>query len=38
LRSAGDAARLPVIARSEDGLIERHRIRSTLYKGRSSTG
>lgn len=26
------------IARSEDGLIERHRIRSTLYKGRSSTG
>ena len=26
------------IARSEDGLIERHRIRSTLYKGRSSIG
>jgi len=26
------------IVRSEDGLIERHRIRSTLYKGRSSTG
>jgi hypothetical protein len=26
------------IARSEDGLIERHRVRSTLYKGRSSTG
>jgi hypothetical protein len=24
--------------RSEDGLIERHRVRSTLYKGRSSTG
>jgi hypothetical protein len=26
------------IARSEDGMIERHRVRSTLYKGRSSTG
>lgn len=24
--------------RSDDGMIERHRIRSTLYKGRSSTG
>ena len=26
------------IARSEDGLVERQRVRSTLYKGRSSTG
>jgi integrase len=26
------------ITRSEDGLIERHRVRSTLYKGRSATG
>ena len=26
------------VARSDDGMIERHRIRSTLYKGRSSTG
>lgn len=26
------------IARSEDGLVERQRIRSTLYKGRSSIG
>jgi hypothetical protein len=28
---AGDAARVSSIARSEDGLIERHRIRSTIY-------
>src|SRR3546814_12682249 len=26
------------IARSEDGLVERQRVRSTLYKGRSSIG
>src|SRR3546814_18340079 len=26
------------IARSEDGLVERRRVRSTLYKGRSSIG
>lgn len=26
------------IARSEDGLVERHRVRSTIYKGRSATG
>src|SRR3546814_19154040 len=26
------------IARSEDGLIERHRIRSTIYKRRAAVG
>lgn len=38
LRGAGDAARVSLYRAQRDGLIERHRIRSTIYKRRAAVG
>ena len=38
LRGAGDAPGCLSVTRSEDGLVMRHRVRSTAYKGKPTRG